>query len=500
MIGRHWLICLIGRAIGMTAVLAAAPGGAAPADDDSLAARVEQAQQQNDCAATLQHLREPLDKGLSGGLSAPEYDRYLPLGIRCAAQLDNPTLALRWSETALERDLRDEAGLRLYFWASLRLERYDLVVRAIQLYHDGFRAALNRIETYGFIMLDDKLVERGLTSQRLAMLAILSDDSYVPEDSLGDAQAFRYRYADLLVAEGRGDEARLVASNIHAPWLLLRMTLDPDLRSLVPQDFDMRSATERHLETARLTAARHPYSLQAVLNVEAELRALGRPEEALAVLQAAERREGGLAGFADADRTVSWWWNAKSHVHRDLGEPAAMEAALRQGADTPERGSANISQTLNLAGLLINIGRPRAVLETLERLDPANLNDFASMLFRSARACALHQIGRTESAMRDLAVLKGNPRVGGGRPLMIGQLCLGDMDAAAATLIARIDNPDTRTLALIELAEYLPSPIDRAATSPVEKALQQLKRRADVIAALERHGGQMRIPLRYTGN
>jgi hypothetical protein len=158
------------------------------------------------------------------------------------------------------------------------------------------------------------------------------------------------------------------------------------------------------------------------------------------------------------------------------------------------------SQTLNLAGLLINIGRPRAVLETLERLDPANLNDYASMLFRSARACALHQIGRTESAMRDLAVLKGNPRVGGGRPLMIGQLCLGDMDAAAATLIARIDNPDTRTLALIELAEYLPSPIDRAATSPVEKALQHLKRRADVIAALERHGGQMRIPLRYTGN
>lgn len=75
-------------------------------------------------------------------------------------------------------------------------------------------------------------------------------------------------------------------------------------------------------------------------------------------------------------------------------------------------------------------------------------------------------------------------------------LCAGDLDAAAAVMIRRLDDSDQRVNALLHLSDYDP-PAPRYPLSPYYARLPDLKARADVQAAIKRAGGTRRFHLQF---
>jgi hypothetical protein len=67
-------------------------------------------------------------------------------------------------------------------------------------------------------------------------------------------------------------------------------------------------------------------------------------------------------------------------------------------------------------------------------------------------------------------------------------LCAGDQDGAAARMIARLDDPESRADALVELQDYLPPAHPTAFRRAADARRAALKARPDVQAAVNRWG------------
>jgi len=66
------------------------------------------------------------------------------------------------------------------------------------------------------------------------------------------------------------------------------------------------------------------------------------------------------------------------------------------------------------------------------------------------------------------------------------------MDGAAAAMMRRLEDPERRAGALLQLSDYDPQPAN-GPHDPIDLRLDDLKRRADVKAAIERAGGIRRF-------
>jgi len=69
------------------------------------------------------------------------------------------------------------------------------------------------------------------------------------------------------------------------------------------------------------------------------------------------------------------------------------------------------------------------------------------------------------------------------------------MDGAAAATIRRLDDPERRAGALLQLSDYDPPPAN-GSHDPIDLRLGDLKHRPDVRAAIGRAGGTRRFIVR----
>jgi hypothetical protein len=113
------------------------------------------------------------------------------------------------------------------------------------------------------------------------------------------------------------------------------------------------------------------------------------------------------------------------------------------------------------------------------------------MAMRYNRACAHAVAKRPGDAAADLAYIQTNSK---DAPGMLGSLllCLGDLDGAAADYIGRLDDPETRSEALLELSDYDDPPV-KVPLDPAAARVPALKARTDVKAAIARAGGIRRF-------
>jgi hypothetical protein len=72
---------------------------------------------------------------------------------------------------------------------------------------------------------------------------------------------------------------------------------------------------------------------------------------------------------------------------------------------------------------------------------------------------------------------------------------MGDMEGAAAVVVRRLDDPDQRVEALLQLSDYDDPPVP-VPPAPLDAPLRALKERADVKAAVARAGGIRRFHVR----
>ena len=237
-----------------------------------------------------------------------------------------------------------------------------------------------------------------------------------------------------------------------------------------------------------------------MIDVAEHQRLLGRPQDALATLRALEPAIKGDTPLSDRDDNVIWWWDQMSRAHFAAGDVPAAIAALRTASAIKEGNAVNVSQTINLANLQLTTGDPAGAMATLKPLDGAGdgtASPYGVMQVVGVRGCASHRLGQQAVADADLAYARSHSSDAPSTFTML-QLCRGDLDGAAASMIARLENKDQRHGALEELSTF-DAPPNTLPRDPVDLALATLRTRPDVKAAAQKAGGTRHFNIQMSG-
>jgi tetratricopeptide (TPR) repeat protein len=455
--------------------------GAKPSVDQAVAAA-----RAGDCATALRLLAPSLDA--PDTLTPDQAGLALNVGIACALRTKQPQLAYPWTLQATTKPDADDRIWRLRLALEMGSKKYDAAAATVAALAQGRGAVLNSIPLREMYELDNEMRTAGDIASRRRVLPILIDYYRPTDPPLPVADGFRRRYADLLYNAGDTEGALGQARPITVPGILIGLSLDARFRSVVPSAFDARASATSYLDVLRDAASRHPESLDVVIELAGIQRLLGRPDDALATLNAADPTRAGAATYTDKADQLNWWWDEVARAREQAGQFDAAVAALRQGIAAPEGGGANVSQTINLADLQLRLGRYEDALETLAVFEREKrpVSPYGEMELRYARGCAAFRGGKGDPH-GDIAYVKAhaadNPGVSS--DLLV---CTQDWDGAAAAFIARLDDPARRVDALVELSDY-DRPPHPLADEPLYSRLPQLKQRADLRAAITRAGG-----------
>ncbi|HEX8481317.1 MAG TPA: hypothetical protein VF650_05405 [Allosphingosinicella sp.] len=360
----------------------------------------------------------------------------------------------------------------------------------------GQSAALNSIRLTWVWALLHAMKDSGAPEARTRVLKLLASDAFAPAETFGSNDSFRFLHAQDRLAAGDLAAARLVIARLEDPANIAAASLDPRMRGYLPSQ-DVAAAAAKRLARHQEWVAREPDRLRPLIAVAENLRQLGRGEEALALLKTAQPRLGKLTEAEDSDH-VNWWWNELAITYETLRRLDEAVSAYRNGSKASEDGVANVSQVINLALAQNRFGRPKDALATLATRDLSSegASPYGIMLYRRARACALHLEGRGGEGAADVAYVKSHEK---DAPAAVTDLylCLGDMEAAGASAIRRLEDPELRPELLLELSDFDLAP-PTLASDLIARNLAALKKRPDVKAAIERAGGTRRFNVAET--
>jgi tetratricopeptide (TPR) repeat protein len=445
--------------------------------------------QKGDCPGTLTLITPLLEPGALDNYNDATKSAAFGLGAACSADHD-PATAYKYAlaATALETANSNAWGIRL--WLEMREKRHADAVKTVETMAERQPEALNAIGIQAYHELsmtlrrDDK--DKPL---RKRLLAALSGPVYQPMEITASPDSFRQAYAGMLADDGDKAGASKMIALIEEPSLLIRTSVDPRLRFAVPVDFDARAAVEKALTKARDVAAAHAASMAAVLEVARYLRMLGRPQEALATLEAAQPEGAARESFDDLSKWENWWWDAMARSYQTLGRYDDTIRAYSHAVDAKEAGGLNVSQTINLAYAHMAFGKWDKAVATVADFEKGDyaVSPYGLMQMRGVRGCSRFLLGRTAEAKADLDYVVAH-EMDDPSSLTWLALCANEMDMAAASVIRRLDNPDRRAQALLDLSDYADAP-ESQPELPFEDRYDALTARADVKAAIERAGG-----------
>ena len=142
----------------------------------------------------------------------------------------------------------------------------------------------------------------------------------------------------------------------------------------------------------------------------------------------------------------------------------------------------------------IAAGRPADALVATEAVDwSKGLSDYGRYQLQAVRYAALRSLQRADEAEEALAWLRANRRTS---PSTYQWALIenGDLDGAAAVLIARFDAPEDRSDALVEVQEYSTAALTEVERAHYARSLAVIAR-PDVQVALRKIGVVERFDL-----
>ncbi len=307
----------------------------------------------------------------------------------------------------------------------------------------------------------------------------------------GEPSALWSEFALLLLEGGDVELAREVAQRVTAPEPLVAMHADARFDELTAADsgrFDVAAAVVAEIVRAQEQARSSPDLIAPILLLGHALAASNRCAEALQVVDAAIARAAGPTAeerpYRDAGENLVWLLDLRARHLACLGR---WEEAVRQRSQAgilTERGGPNTSQVINLAHLLVTVGRAADGLRALEAVGP--MSEYGRMEETWARLRAHAQLGNAEAVRTALAYLEEHRYVS--LDVYLDALVdAGEIEKTAELLIELLADGRARTGILVRLQRYAESPLTPVG---VERKARwgSLVVRPDVRAAIARVG------------
>ena len=487
----------LGAAIAGAMISVGAP--AASANDAGAKARAQlvkayEAYKRSDCPAALKLLRRQLQpkavSDLPGDLASSGYHMAALCEIRAKRLAD----AHGWTMAGTALDAASDELWQVRFVLELDMKDGAAATATVVAMSQGRGAALNGGDIRWYYRLNRMLREAKQDALRVQLLTVLTDAAYDPAEPMANKDGFREALAKLLLDRGDAAGVQRLVGQIESASTLLDISFDRRMRGFLPGDFDPRKVVERDLEANRAAVSRYPKQLRALNRTAQLLRALGRPKEALALLETAQAGGKTLADYDDANESRNWWWDSVARTQEMLGDYDSTVAGFTEGAKLGEDGIANVSQIINLAHAQNRFGRPADALKTLAAADgDFPVSPYGAMELRLARGCANAALGNANALAEDRAFMEARGK-DHAEALTDLLLCIGDMDAAAKSVIAELEDPERQAATLARLSDYNP-PLPGEPVYVFKKREPELKAREDVKAAIEKAGGIRRIAL-----
>lgn len=461
-----------------------------------------QMQQDSACEATLPEARSFAASADFEVLSADSKSSFLYRILNCAIVLGDGHAAIEAANAAhgLGADWAD--AMR----AALGIDYHDDAL-AVQGFLDLAQSQPDQFRT-----LRTTIVMRALAAARrtdpsgataLRMHNLLVAQHYMPPEG-GPDDAIRMAHARLLIASGDVATARQRLQGVTNPQLILELRIDKTFDALrgdaaFDRRLDLVAAANESLARARTSAANDPRRLALVLDVAQSLRALGRTQEALDVLDhalVAAQRPDADKNFDDLGDQLNWLLNEKAYILYDLNRVEEAHAVFGSSIAVGEQGGHwSVSQVINFGSMLNDEGRGADALEVVRTVGRAS--PYGDMWAAAVRACGAelsHNAAVRDEAMAFLRAHESDNVAA----LSQGLLCVNDLDGAAALYVRRLGDTENRADALLALQRYLPR--DNSSVPHRALLLQRLatvRDRPDVRAAVDAVGRIEDVPL-YT--
>lgn len=388
---------------------------------------------------------------------------YQHLALRAGAYI-----ASRHGQLERARDLIERAcytvGANPYDWllrlqiAEMRRDDSDRIRSLTQL-AQSWPQALNTLPEQ--TIQRTVIVARGDSDRQLTLLQALFAAKYVPYTGVEPSRW--WRDLALLLLE-RGDQAGAIAASkrITDARVFVSLLVDDrfaavraELPSLV--NFDAAKAMDAEIGRWRLAVERNPDRLYPMEQLTYKLldtnqvdEALQRAEEIIARVKA---EPSGNDVYKDQRDDYRWILNLRADALTLMSRSAEAIQQLEEASRLPESGLPNVSQTINLAGLYNELGRPKDARATLKRLDPNLPSPYGRMQLQLESLRAALQLSDTAEINRTLGYMQQHQ----GDAVASYEIALlesGRKEEAQTLLLARLQDPKQRQDALLAVQSY----------------------------------------------
>lgn len=347
---------------------------------------------------------------------------------------------------------------------------------------------LDAIRPQGIVQLHHALRVAHEDDVDRSMLNALFDANWQAGQS-----AYDTLWRDLVLMQIEHNEptrAATVAQRIRNAETAMSMRVDKRFDPITrrhPQAFDVDHLLAAQIRAAQARIMAHPDQLEPVQRLQDLLIEKGQNAEVLASSEAAvahaERGDGEKA-YTDFDESYNWVLNQRSLALANEGRWDDAVREMTRAARRPEDGGMNVSQSINLAGLYIDMDEPDKAAAAI--VEPGQMSPYGSMQMQDVSLQIAIEKNDTRSIAKHMAYLR-NHRTDDIATWQRALLRHDDLDAAAALLIERLKDPDWRNRALVDMQHYIHSQ-----QTPIMKTFAQrwntVTSRPDVQAALAKVG------------
>ena len=331
-----------------------------------------------------------------------------------------------------------------------------------------------------------------LAAARLSMIAALADARWAPEDVALKGDDLWLDLATRRLLDGDRSGAAAAANLIVGAEAAVKVRSVKAFDPIVagdPARWEIGGVMKDRLDRLRTALVAAPDDLHVVNALAWELIEDNQPGEALTLAGAAITRAqpaaGGPGGFKDVSE-LNVALEAHARALLMLGRVGESETEMRAGARRTEHGEANVSQVLDLALFLDEIGRPKDALAEIQSVGDS-LSGFGRMVREEARGCALAQLGDKAGLAVSLRYLSEH-QIDGQQTYIWALLCADDLDGAAQAEIRQLRDPRTLADALFNLQTFADGPHLSGFWDEFQKRGHALKERPDVRTAVEAVG------------